>query len=112
MITERKQIPVPSGMYEPWMLAGSEDEPGIVDFIMTCCFDERFLWKEMRSYAIILTELFIRGGDQSVEKRHIEDKHTDPFAEYFVLGEPDRADKAYAWQTAVGLQDVDRLTLS
>ena len=47
-----------------------------------------------------------------MEKRHIEDKHTDPFAEYFMLGEPDRADKAYAWQTAIGLQDVDRLTPS
>lgn len=36
-----------------------------------------------------------------MEKRHIEEKHTDPFAEYFISGEPDRADKAYAWQTAV-----------
>ena len=43
------------------------------------------------------------------KKRHIEDDHTDPFAEYFVSGEPGRADKAYAWQTAIGLQDVDKL---
>ena len=42
-------------------------------------------------------------------KRHVEDKRTDPFAEYFVSGEPGRADKAYAWQTAIGLQDVDKL---
>ncbi len=33
----------------------------------------------------------------------------DPFEEYIRLGEPDKVDKAYAWQTAVGLQDVDRL---
>ena len=43
------------------------------------------------------------------KRRHIEDKHIDPFAEYFVSGEPSRVDKAYAWQTAIGLQDVDRL---
>ena len=42
-------------------------------------------------------------------KRQIEDEHTDPFAEYFISGEPGRADKAYAWQTAIGLQDVDKL---
>ncbi len=42
-------------------------------------------------------------------KRHIEDKYTDPFAEYFISGEPDKAEKAYAWQTAIGLQDVDKL---
>ena len=41
--------------------------------------------------------------------RHIEDKRTDPFAEYFISGEPDRSDKAYVWQTAIGLQDVDKL---
>ena len=33
----------------------------------------------------------------------------DPFEEYIKLGEPGKADKAYAWQTAVGLQDVDKL---
>lgn len=43
------------------------------------------------------------------KRRHIEDKYTDPFAEYFVSGEPDRVDKVYAWQTAIGLQDVDKL---
>ena len=43
------------------------------------------------------------------KRRHIEDKRTDPFAEYFKSGEPGRADKAYAWQTAIGLQDVDML---
>ncbi len=42
-------------------------------------------------------------------KRHIEDMHTDPFAEYFISGKTNRADKAYAWQTAIGLQDVDHL---
>lgn len=41
--------------------------------------------------------------------RHIEDKRTDPFAEYFISGEPDRYDKVYVWQTAIGLQDVDKL---
>lgn len=43
------------------------------------------------------------------KKSRIEEKHTDPFAEYFVAGEPRSADKAYAWQTAIGLQDVDKL---
>ena len=33
----------------------------------------------------------------------------DPFEQYIRLGEPDKVDKAYAWQTAVGLQDVDKL---
>ena len=47
-----------------------------------------------------------------MKKRHMEEPHTDPFAEYFILGEPGRADKVYAWQTAIGLQDVDRLTPS
>ena len=39
----------------------------------------------------------------------IEDKYIDPFAEYLISGEPDRAQKAYAWQTAIGLQDVDKI---
>lgn len=43
------------------------------------------------------------------KKRHIEEKHTDPFAEYFISGKPGRADKVYVWQTAIGLQDVDKL---
>lgn len=43
------------------------------------------------------------------KKHHVDDEYADPFAEYFVLGEAGRADKAYAWQTAIGLQDVDKL---
>ena len=39
----------------------------------------------------------------------MKDMKKDPFEEYIKLGEPDKADKVYAWQTAVGLQDVDRL---
>lgn len=39
----------------------------------------------------------------------VDDIREDPFEEYIRMGEPDKADKAYAWQTAVGLQDVDRL---
>ena len=39
----------------------------------------------------------------------INEINEDPFEEYIRLGEPDKADKAYVWQTAVGLQDVDRL---
>lgn len=31
-IIERKQVPGPSIMYEPWMLRSVEDEPGVVDF--------------------------------------------------------------------------------
>lgn len=43
------------------------------------------------------------------KRHHIEDKRIDPFVEYFISGEPGRADKAYIWQTAIGLQDVDKL---
>lgn len=32
MIRERKEIPGPSPMYEPWMLRSAEDEPGTIDF--------------------------------------------------------------------------------
>lgn len=39
----------------------------------------------------------------------IDELREDPFEEYIRLGEPDKVDKAYAWQTAVGLQDVDKL---
>ena len=39
----------------------------------------------------------------------MKDIKKDPFEEYLKLGEPDKADKAYAWQTAIGLQDVDKL---
>ena len=38
-----------------------------------------------------------------------DDIRQDPFEEYIKLGEPDKYDMAYAWQTAVGLQDVDKL---
>lgn len=38
--------------------------------------------------------------------KQIDDIREDPFEEYIKLGEPDKADKAYAWQTAVGLQGV------
>lgn len=41
--------------------------------------------------------------------KQIDDIREDPFEEYIKLGEPEKADKAYAWQTAVGLQDVDKL---
>lgn len=34
------------------------------------------------------------------------------FEEYIVHGEPDRREKADAWQTAIGLQDVDGLKVS
>ena len=44
-----------------------------------------------------------------MRKKNIEDKYIDPFAEYLISGEPDRAQKAYAWQTAIGLQDVDKI---
>ena len=40
---------------------------------------------------------------------HLPDRKMDPFAEYFITGNPDVSDKVYAWQTAIGLQDVDRL---
>lgn len=43
------------------------------------------------------------------DPKQIDEIKEDPFAEYIKLGEPDKADKAYAWQTAVGLQDVDKL---
>lgn len=39
----------------------------------------------------------------------VHDIRKDPFAEYIKLSEPDKVNKAYAWQTAVGLQDVDKL---
>ena len=39
----------------------------------------------------------------------IDDILEDPFEEYIKTGEPDQAEKAYAWQTAIGLQDVDKL---
>ena len=33
----------------------------------------------------------------------------DPFKEYIKQTEPDKRDKGYAWQTAIGLQVVDGL---
>lgn len=46
---------------------------------------------------------------QDKKNNQIDDIREDPFEEYIRMGEPDKADKAYAWQTAIGLQDVDRL---
>ncbi len=46
---------------------------------------------------------------EEVEKCQADELSKDPFDEYIRLGEPDKADKAYVWQTAVGLQDVDKL---
>ena len=34
------------------------------------------------------------------------------FDKYIVQGEPDKKAKANAWQTAIGLQDVDGLNVS
>ena len=34
------------------------------------------------------------------------------FDEYIRQGEPEKREKAYIWQTAIGLQDVDGLTTS
>lgn len=45
----------------------------------------------------------------NTKKEQIDEPRKDPFEEYIRLGEPDKVDKAYAWQTAVGLQDVDKL---
>ncbi len=47
--------------------------------------------------------------DKENEAPHISDKREDPFAQYYVLGEPSKAEKACAWGTAIGLQDVDML---
>ncbi len=38
-----------------------------------------------------------------------EERFTDPFAEYLTSSEPSKAIKTYAWQIAIGLQDVDKL---
>lgn len=46
------------------------------------------------------------------KNKKIDDLHKDPFEEYLKIGEPEKADKVYAWQTAVGLQDVDKLSTS
>ena len=34
------------------------------------------------------------------------------FEEYSQVGEPQKAERAYAWSTAIGLQAVDGLTVS
>lgn len=34
------------------------------------------------------------------------------FEEYIRQGEPEKQEKGYAWQTAIGLQDVDGLKTS
>ena len=34
------------------------------------------------------------------------------FEEYIRQGEPQKREKGYAWQTAIGLQDVDGLKIS
>ena len=34
------------------------------------------------------------------------------FDEYLVAGEPDKRERAYGWATAIGLQDVDLLSVS
>ncbi len=47
--------------------------------------------------------------DKENGEAHISDKREDPFAQYYVLGEPSKAEKACAWGTAIGLQDVDML---
>ena len=36
----------------------------------------------------------------------------DPFKEYLRQSEPSKRDKSYAWDTAIGLQDVDGLKTS
>lgn len=36
----------------------------------------------------------------------------DPFKEYLIQSEPNKQDKGYAWQTAIGLQAVDSLQIS
>ncbi len=41
-----------------------------------------------------------------------ENNGQDPFGKYYRCGEPEKAEKANAWQTAIGLQDVDGLQVS
>ncbi|WP_294519873.1 Fic family protein [uncultured Anaerovibrio sp.] len=42
----------------------------------------------------------------------VENDKIDPFAQYYISGEPDKAQKAHAWKTAIGLQKVDNLQTS
>ncbi|MBR2143365.1 antitoxin VbhA family protein [Anaerovibrio sp.] len=44
--------------------------------------------------------------------RLMENKNIDPFAQYYISCEPDKAQKAHAWKTAIGLQKVDNLHVS
>ena len=44
--------------------------------------------------------------------RLMVNENIDPFAQYYISGEPDKAQKAYAWKTAIGLQKVDNLQTS
>ena len=41
-----------------------------------------------------------------------KDKWKSDLEEYIRQGEPGRAEKSYAWKTAIGLQDVDGLKTS
>lgn len=43
---------------------------------------------------------------------HIDKNNTIDFDEYIRQGEPEKREKAYIWQTAIGLQAVDGLTTS
>lgn len=45
----------------------------------------------------------------STQTRQVISVKKDPFKEYIMQTEPSRRDKAYAWHTAIGLQDVDGL---
>lgn len=49
-------------------------------------------------------------GEQPAETG--KENKQDPFASYYVPGEPGKAERAYAWQTAIGLQAVDGLSTS
>lgn len=43
---------------------------------------------------------------------HIDKNNAINFDEYIRQGEPEKREKAYIWQTAIGLQAVDGLTTS
>ncbi len=46
------------------------------------------------------------------KKSNIKNLTTDPFKEYLKVKNPSKEEKVYAWQTAIGLQDVDGLSVS
>ena len=50
--------------------------------------------------------MIIRYKDMSQKDGYIN------FEEYSQVGEPQKAERAYAWSTAIGLQAVDGLTVS